>query len=403
LFIILGNYAIVKFFVTKHAATIKLTNKAGLTALEIAKKLKFARIAELIETGEDVPESSENQDNQPKHDHETLVQASRNGDVKIIQEFIAQRYESREEKRRLCYELIQVAKKAKQFQIVDLLEPYYNTKLRNELASDMELGSAVTLNEHHKKILLGFLSGLGTLIANSPVVLDPADPQTYVDLFSGLTASTEKRSQQLEQVASEQDVKKLIEEDQMNTKEQLTKMNEQLEQLMASRNSLQDRVQDTDERLFEQQHLTALQRKEFAKEKEMYKQQLATYECSIFLLQRQQEATLIRQNTINFIKGNTNLIMFYQTIENRLQALFHSALAAQGGYLKTEATTAYARPTTVLNKIPISKYSQRSLISFTTISNKILLSFIHTIEWKYLFEISFTQLNSYFKSRCLSF
>jgi hypothetical protein len=48
--------------------------------------------------------------------------------------------------------------------------------------------------------------------------------------------------------------------------------------------------------------------------------------------------------------------MFYQTIENRLQALFHSALAAQGGYLKTETITKYGKPTTVLNKIPISKY-----------------------------------------------
>jgi hypothetical protein len=355
LFIILGDYAMVEFFVTKYPATRKQTNKAGMTALDIAKKLNFARIAELIETGKAVPESPENQDNEPKHDYETLVQASRNGHVKIIQEFIAQRYESKEEKRKLCYELIQVAKKAKQYQIVDILEPYYNNKLKNELPSDIEIGSAITLNEHHKKVLLGFLSGLSTCIANSPVVLDPADPNTYVDFFSGLTTSIEKRSQQIEQVASEQDVKKLIEEDQMNTKEQLTKINEQLEQLLASKNSLQDRVQDIDGRIFKQQDLTALQRKEIAKQKEIHKQQLATYECSIFLLQRQQEATLIRQNTINFIKGNTNLIMFYRTIENRLQALFHSALAAQGGYLKTEATTKYARPTTVLNKIPISK------------------------------------------------
>jgi hypothetical protein len=359
LFIILGDYAMVELFITKYPASKRQTNKAGLTALQIAQKLKFARIAELIETGKAVPESlmdQEEKGDQPKHDYETLVQASRDGHVKIIQEFIDQRYESKEHKRRLCYELIQVAKQAKQCQIADILEPYYKTKLRNELASDMELGGGFTLNEYHKKILRGFLSGLSDLIANSLVVLDPTDPKTYVDLFSSLTSSITKRSQELQQVTNEQDVKNLIEQDEMNTREQLTKISEQLEQLLESRDSLQARIQDADERLFQQQNLTALQRREFAKEKEIRKQQLAAYECSIFLFQRQQEATLIRQKTVDFIKGNTNLIMFYRTIENRLEALFHSVLAAQGGYLKTEITTKFGQPTKLLNQIPISKY-----------------------------------------------
>lgn len=348
----------VEFFITNYPATKRQTNKVGLTALQIAQKLKFTRIAELIETGKAVSESSKDQDDKHKHDYQTLVQASRDGHIKIIQEFIGERYESKEQKRQLCYELIHIAKKAKQFEIVGILEPYYNAKLRNKLASDMELGSAVTLNEYHKKMLLGFLSGLSTIIADSPVVLDPADPNTYVDLFAGLTASIGKHSQELQQVSSEQDVKKLIEKDEANTKEQLTKISEQLEQLLNSKNSLQARILDTDERLFKQQNLTALQRKEFAKEKEIHKQQLATYECSIFLFQRQEEAILIRQNTINFIKANTNLMLFYRTIENRLEALFHSALAAQGGYLKTEATSKFSKPTTLLNKIPISKYGE---------------------------------------------
>ncbi|CAF2506662.1 unnamed protein product [Rotaria sp. Silwood2] len=350
-----GDYAMVELFVTKYPATKRQTNKAGLTALQIAQKLKFARIAELIETGKAVPQSSKHPDennNKPKYDYETLAQAACNGHVKIIQEFIDERYESKEEKRRLCYELIQVAKTAKQFQIVDILEPYYNTKLRTQLASDMEIGSAVILGEHYKRILLGFLSALSGIIADSPVVLDPADPNTYRDLFSDLTANVAKRSQELQRVTSEQDVKKLINQDETNTKERLTKINEQLQQLLESKNSLEARIQDTDERLFKQQRLTALQRKELTKEKEVYAQQLATYECSIFLFQRQQEATLIRQKTINFIKANTNLIMFYRIIENQLDALFLSALAAQGGYLKTETTMKSSVTGTIVNMLP---------------------------------------------------
>lgn len=352
LYIISGDYAMVEFFVTKYPATKRQTNKAGLTALQIAQKLKFTRIAALIETGRAVPESSKDQEvkaDKVNHDYDTLVEACRNGRVKIIQEFIDQRYETKEEKRRLCYQLIQVAKKANQFQIVDILEPYYNTKLKTELASDMEQGSVVTLSDHYKKVLLGSLSGLSGLIAHSSVVLDPADPNTYRDLFSALTASAAKRSQELQQVTSEQDVKSLIDHDDTDTKSQLAKINEQVEKLLENKNSLQARIQDTDERLFKQQNLTAIQRKEFTKEKELYKQQLATYECSIFLIQRQQEATLNRQKTINFIKGNTNLAMFYRTVESRLEVLFNSILVAQGGYLKKEATT---RLGTAVNMLP---------------------------------------------------
>ncbi|CAF3366171.1 unnamed protein product [Rotaria sp. Silwood1] len=221
-----GDYAIVKFFVTKYPTTKTQTNRSGLTALEIARKLKFTRIAELIETGEDVPESSKDdtKDNKPKHDYETLVQAA------------------------------------------------------------------------------------------------------------------------------------------SKSNERLTKIDQQLTQLHESRDSLQARIQDADERLFKQQRLTAIQRKEFAKEKETYAQQLATYECSIFLFQRQQEAILIRRKTINFIKSNNNLIIFYRTIENHLEALFHSALAAQGGYLKTEVTTKSGITGTIVNmlsmKIPIYDFEK---------------------------------------------
>lgn len=351
-----GDYATVEYFVTKYPATKKQTNKAGSTALQIAQKLKFTRIVQLIETGKPVPESVKDEENKPKHDFETLAKACRDGPIKIIQEFIALRYDSKEEKRKICHRLIQIAEKAKQEQIAHTLQVYYNAKLKNELASDMEQGGSVALSEHYKKVLLGFLSGLNSLIANSPDVLDPFDPQTHIDLFSCLTKNIEKRSLELRKVANEHDVQKLIEQDQANTTEQLTKINDQLEQLMESKNSLQTRMQDNEELLFEQKTITALQRKEIIKEKELHKQQLAAYECSIFLFQRQQEATLIRQNTINFIKANANLILFYRTVENRLQALFHSALAAQGGYLKTETTSKFVRRTTALNQIPISKY-----------------------------------------------
>lgn len=358
----LGDFAIVEFFVTKYPATKRQTNKAGLTALEIAKKLKFTHIAELIETGKAAPESFKDQDSKDderKRKKEALFEAARIGPIKTIQEFINERYESREEKSQLCYELIQIAKAQKQLEILHILEAHYK-KLKKELRSDIELDNIVNLTKEYQVMLQGLLGGLSSIIVNSPVVLDPADPSTYVDLFSNLAGDVEKTSHDLKHVISEGDVKKLIHQDEANTKQQLAKISEQLEQFQADKDALQARILDTDERLFKQQQLTALQKKELAKEKELFEKQLATYECSILLFQRQQEATLIRQKTINFIKTNTNLIMFYRIIENHLQALFHSALAAQGGYVKTE-TTIHSGFTGKINnmlsmKIPICKY-----------------------------------------------
>jgi hypothetical protein len=249
--------------------------------------------------------------------------------------------------------------------------PLYSTVLHKFFGVDgvSLFPPCVTLNEHYKGILFGFLSGLSRLIADSSVVLDPTDPSTYRDLFSGLASSITKRSEELQQVTNEQDVKKLIAQDSANTNQQLAKINETLEQLMESKDSLQARIEDTDERVFKQQKLTALQRKAFIKEREAHKKQLATYECSIYLLQRQQEALVIRQNTMNFIKGITNLIMFYRTIENRLQALFQSVLAAQGGYLKTEITSVYSKAAT----IPFGKYNYQ-YIGLSQYISKVILS-----------------------------
>lgn len=332
-----------------------------MTALEIAQRLKFNRIVQLIETGKGLPESEKDSDAKsqtPNHNEQTLTQAARNGHIKIVREFIAQRYQSKEVKRRLCEKLIQTAKKASQYEILDALEPYYKSELATELASDMHPGSNIVLSERYKKILYGVLGSLNNLIAGNSVLLDPADPNTYTQLFAGLTKNIEERSKEIKQVKTEQDMKKFIQQDDSHTKELLNKIQEQLEELVESRDTLQARVLDTDERLFKEQKVTALQRKEFLKQKELHEQQLATYECSIFLFQRQQEATLNRQKAINFFKSNINLMMFYRTIENRLEALFHSCLAAQGGYVKVEQNSNFGTGKSInmlSQKIPISK------------------------------------------------
>ena len=204
---VLGDYPVVELFILKYPATKNQTNGAGLTALQIAEKLGYSRIAKLIKTGQ--PVSASDNDQQPQshtHTADRLREAARKGQVTIIREFREDRYDSRDEKRQLCYELLQIAENNKQFQIVDILQPYYDTDLKPDIPSNMTIGESITLNKPNKNVLLGLLTGLGSVITGCPIILDPGDPQTYKGLFSGLTTNLANRVKQLKQAKNEQDV-----------------------------------------------------------------------------------------------------------------------------------------------------------------------------------------------------
>lgn len=296
--------------------------------------------------------------NDNKHDRIVLLNACRDGQLKTIQEFIAHRYQSKQEKSEICAEMIRIAKTYKQYQILAILEPYFKNELKLEVASDEAAGGGLALSERYKKILLGFLGSLSKLIADSPVLLDPSDPSTYDQFFTGIRTKVSEHTAELESVKDDKDIKKLVEKDQDSSQEQLALIQQQLESLMQERESAESRIEEMEERLLRQEDLTALQRKELMKNKEIHQQQITTYECSIELFQRQHEATANRQKLMEFFKKSANLIMFYRTIENRLQALFHSALAAQGGYVHKEDIASVNKAINIVkNNVPISKSS----------------------------------------------
>jgi hypothetical protein len=362
-FLNVGDYAVVEFFALKHPATKQQKNKAGLTALQIAEKQGFKRIAYVLINGQPAPDSlGENQSKSdgPKHTKEELTHAAKNGHLILIKDFLVDRYESREEKRKICFQLINVAQKAKQHEVIGILQPYYDKQLNAELPSDIETGTVIRLNQHYKKILLGFLTGLGRVIAESSVVLDPADPSTYQDLFSNMTANQRKSSQEIHKVDSERDAKKLSEQDMAKINEKLTNIDSELSKLHEEKETLEKNMQETSEQLKSQENITAIQRQDLFKQQEEHKKQLAVYECSIFLYELQQEATLNRRNTVKFIRENPNMYLFFRTIENLLQALFHGALAARSGLFTMRknskvGSSAKMSETVLTSIIPICK------------------------------------------------
>ncbi|CAF1342571.1 unnamed protein product [Adineta steineri] len=348
-----GDYPVVELFILRYPATRKQTNQSGSTALQIAEKLDYQRIKQLIETGKPVFSPDDNKQPQgPKYTSERLREAAQKGQVAIIREFREDRYDSRDEKRQLCYQLLKVAEKHKQFQIVDILKPYFDEYLKPDIPSDISIGEAVTLNKPNKKILLGFLTGLGNVVTECPVLLDPSDPNTYQQLFSGLGSKLMKRLKQLKKVKNGQDAKDVYQQDSANMGEKLNKIKNELQVLVETRKETILRIQEHDEQLSKQKDLSALQRKALFEEKESYEQQLVAYECSITLYQREEESILNRQKNLQFIQNDTNLYLFYCTIENRLESLFHGVFAAQSGGLQAKMQT--KNPTTTQSSKMVS-------------------------------------------------
>ncbi len=377
-FFSVGDYAVVELFATKYPATKQQKNKSGLTALQIAEKLGFKRIAYVLETGESAPDSigdNGSKSNEPKHTKDVLIHAAKNGHIKIIREFIEDRYESRDDKRKLCFQLINVAKKATQREIIGILQLYYDKQLKAELPSDINTDSGLRLNEHYKKILLGFLTSLSRIIAESPVVLDPSDPNTYQNLFENLTVNQKKRSEEIYKVNSERDVLKLSDQDMLNINEKLTNIDHELNKLNEEKEILEKNMQETSEKLKLQEKITAIQRQDLFKQQEEHKKQLAVYECSIFLYELQQEATINRQNTVNYIYKNANMYLFFRTVENMLQALFHGALAARSGIFTMEKNTKLGTASKVVDFVPVSIIPVGKFNYFSRVMNFLITLF----------------------------
>ena len=257
---------------------------------------------------------------------------------------------------------------------MDILKPYFDNDLKPNLASDISIGDAVTLNKPNRTILLGFLTGLGSVVTECPILLDPSDPSTYKNLFSGLGSKLTKRLKQLKKVKNEQDVKEVYQKDSTNMNERLEKIREKLQQLEETRRETMLRIQERNDQLSKQKDLSALQQKALFEEKEEYDKQLIVYECSISLYQREEEAILNRQKKLQFIHNDINLYLFYRTIENRLESLFHNVLAAQSGESQITIQTKNSTTTTGSVKtvsssalLAFCKYQRSAVCGFNTV------------------------------------
>ncbi|CAF4159586.1 unnamed protein product, partial [Rotaria sp. Silwood2] len=150
------------------------------------------------------------------------------------------------------YPITLAAKKAKnhhQEEIIDILQFHYDQQLKMDIPSDIELDKIVTLDAKYKKILHGMLEGLNSIITGISVSLDPADPKTFVNLFSKLKSNVRQNSQDIGKVNTNEDIRKLIDRDVADSNEKLAKIEDRLNHLQQYNEMLMKTIRETDERL----------------------------------------------------------------------------------------------------------------------------------------------------------
>ncbi|CAF4741467.1 unnamed protein product [Rotaria socialis] len=257
----IGDFAVVELFATKYPVTKKQKNRTGLTALQIAQKEGFKRIAQILEFGDtshDFLITDEKISATSKHSYQVLETACRNGQAKIIKEFCQERYDSRDEKKSLCCKLIGIAKSYHQEEIADILQLHYDRQLKMDIPSDIELEKIVTLDAKYKNILNGVLEGLHNTITGISADLDPADPGTFINLFSKLVTNLQQSAQELENADTKKNIRKLIRKDMSGTEEKLEAIDKRLNQVEEYNTMLKKSIQKTDKRLSSVTGLTAV-------------------------------------------------------------------------------------------------------------------------------------------------
>jgi ankyrin repeat protein len=333
-----GDYSSVEFIVKFNAGTKQLKNSAGFTALDLAKRSHYNRLVQLLDPGN--PDFLVNEEDEniapPKYNLSTLVLAAKNGQFQVCQEFIDQRYASLTMKTDICRRMIEAAESKNQAQILAILKPHYKS-LSSTAASDQTAERLVSASAQQKAILSGFLVSMSNLLGAGDVSLDVNDPATYSQLFSNLNVRVKNRTEQLAKSSGDESgVQKIYQQDTLELQQKVMKLSEQMAKMNDSRTSLTKRLQAAEAQLAACK--TAKDKKNVYAELQETKDQLLTLQASASLFVNAQKTANHKKKVLDSLKANTQLLCFYQSVENRLQGLFTACKAATAGMFVDQAS-----------------------------------------------------------------
>jgi hypothetical protein len=348
-----GDYAVIEYFINEHGATKQLKNRQGLDVLAIAKKRRFNEIVQLLDPGNKQFKVTKGPKIvKPKYPNERLDRAVKHGETQIVKEFIDQEYQSLKEKTEQCGRMMEIARQEKQFEVLSMLQPHY-AELSQELTSNQAAGRLINLGEVQLTMFYGFMNNLSDLITGNHATLDPANPQTYKDLFSKMISTDEKRSQAIQSLKTPQDSALFYQQELSDMQEKIENLNKNVGLMKLEKQKLTEQIHGFEKQL-KDENLSAIDKKQYFKDKETTENALNALESSIQLSRHAHETAQKKKNLLSYIHTTPNLFVFYATIEHRLQSLFNGVLAAQSELFKTELSTKTAAGATfILENVPL--------------------------------------------------
>lgn len=328
----LGDYAVVELLIKQCPGIVNTKNPIVLKSLQIAIDKNHKRIEQILRTGKSLVSSDDGKRYMgPRHSLEMLRDAATKGNIGIIKEFCEDVYESKDKKRHICFVLLFLASAHKQFDVIDILGRHYNIDLKPDALSKIELGEYLHLNDDERRVFYGFLSGISSAITESSVLIDPHDPSTYERLFDDLASKLVDQIKHLENIDDSKHTEKAY-------RQECEKMNNITDKIRSNLMNMGDKKAETiilinecEQKLSSEAQMGELDRKNLIKKREVYKSDLHVYKSIINISERKLENIEKRRRMLDSICNDTNLFLFYNTIENRLQAFLQKVYDAQFG------------------------------------------------------------------------
>ncbi|XP_013386815.1 uncharacterized protein LOC106156230 isoform X1 [Lingula anatina] len=313
-----GDFALVKFLVRECGVNKAEVDRHGKTAAQIAREAGYTQTAHFLETDE-LPEEEEIEKEKPKFSDAELINATKKGNMKIIDAFIKEKYQNRLRKIKICKQLIYEATRRNAQEILKKLKDHL--KELEEDTSERKL----TGSRNVQKILDSFLNGMVKRFANVDNI-DDIEDESYLSNISQKvkTKTTMLYTDPTEAIAD--DAEKLF--------DRADDVNQKMANLEVTRESIYTEITDREDKA--KKAVTPRERLKHGAELELLKEEMVQAHAMQAILTIEQAAIKRKQQANERFKENKGeKYVFFETFRSKLHTWLARCEAACGG-IKTK-------------------------------------------------------------------
>ncbi|XP_023930798.1 uncharacterized protein LOC106156230 isoform X3 [Lingula anatina] len=313
-----GDFALVKFLVRECGVNKAEVDRHGKTAAQIAREAGYTQTAHFLETDE-LPEEEEIEKEKPKFSDAELINATKKGNMKIIDAFIKEKYQNRLRKIKICKQLIYEATRRNAQEILKKLKDHL--KELEEDTSERKL----TGSRNVQKILDSFLNGMVKRFANVDNI-DDIEDESYL---SNISQKVKTKTTMLYS-----DPKGAIADDAEKLSDRADDVNQKMASLEITGENIYTEISDIEDKA--KKAVTPLERLKLYADLELLKKEMVQAHAMQAILTIEQAAIKRKQQANDRFKENKGeKYVFFETFRSKLHTWLVRCEAACGG-IKTK-------------------------------------------------------------------